>query len=140
LLGFLAAAGQATGLILAKQGLDGDFSPISGNVIRMLAAAAVIWAYFGLRGEIPKTTRKLLNHRKAALQILGGTLFGPVIGVSFSLLAVQKTAVGIASTLIALTPIFLLPIGYLVFKERITWRATFGTFIAITGVALLFLG
>jgi drug/metabolite transporter (DMT)-like permease len=33
----------------------------------------------------------------------------------------------------------MLPISYLVFKERFGWQAVAGTFIAIGGVALLFL-
>ncbi len=39
----------------------------------------------------------------------------------------------------ALTPIFLLPISYFVFKERFGWQAVVGTLLAMTGVALLFL-
>ena len=49
------------------------------------------------------------------------------------------TNVGIASTLVALPPVILLPIGYFVFKERFGWGAVVGTLIAIAGVALIFL-
>ena len=38
LAGFLAAAGQAGGLVLAKKGLGGDFSALSANVMRMSIA------------------------------------------------------------------------------------------------------
>jgi len=69
----------------------------------------------------------------------GGAITGPVTGVWLSLIAVQLTPVGIASTLIAMTPIFLLPISRLVFKERITIRAILGTLVAFAGTALLFL-
>jgi drug/metabolite transporter (DMT)-like permease len=56
-----------------------------------------------------------------------------------SLFALQHTEVGIASTLIALPPVFLLPVSWLVFKEKFDWGAVFGTLVAIGGVALLFL-
>jgi drug/metabolite transporter (DMT)-like permease len=69
-----------------------------------------------------------------------GALFGPVIGVSSSLLAVQHTGIGVASTLMALPPVFMLPISRIVFKERFGWQAVAGTLIAMAGVALLFLG
>jgi drug/metabolite transporter (DMT)-like permease len=55
------------------------------------------------------------------------------------LLAIQNTQVGIASTLMALPPVFLLPVGYFVFKERFGWQAITGTALAMAGVGLLFL-
>jgi drug/metabolite transporter (DMT)-like permease len=46
----------------------------------------------------------------------------------------------VASTLMALPPVFLLPISYVVFKERFGWQTIAGTIVAIVGVGLLFLG
>ncbi|HLF89008.1 MAG TPA: DMT family transporter [Anaerolineales bacterium] len=139
LFGIGAATGQALGLILSKLGLVGDFSALSGNVIRMLAATTAIWIYTLLRNQGKETTRQLSAHPRAILFIIGGSIFGPLIGVSFSLLAVQQTEVGIASTLIALTPIFMLPVGAVVFKEKFSWQAVAGTVAALVGVAMLFL-
>jgi len=45
-----------------------------------------------------------------------GALFGPVLGVSASLLAVQHADIGVASTLMALPPVFMLPISYFFMK------------------------
>ncbi len=56
-----------------------------------------------------------------------------------SLIAVQKTEVGVASTLMALPPVFLLPIGRFFFKESIGYQAVLGTIVAVAGVAMLFL-
>ena len=64
---------------------------------------------------------------------------GPVLGVSLSLFALQHTSVGVASTLIALPPIFLIPIEYHFFKERFGWGAIAGTILAMIGVGILFL-
>ena len=52
---------------------------------------------------------------------------------------VQHAEIGVASTLMALPPVFMLPIGYFVFKERLNWQAIAGTLLAIVGVGLLFL-
>jgi drug/metabolite transporter (DMT)-like permease len=41
--------------------------------------------------------------------------------------------------LIALPPVFLLPVSWLVFKEQFDWGAVLGTLVTIGGVALLFL-
>ena len=85
-----------------------------------------------------ETLEKLSQNRRAITNILGGAFSGPFLGVTFSLVAVKRAEVGVASTLMALPPVFLLPIGYLLFKERFGWQAVAGTFIAILGVALLF--
>jgi drug/metabolite transporter (DMT)-like permease len=42
LFGMLAGLGQAVGLVLAKQGMFGGFSPFQANAIRMLAAVLFI--------------------------------------------------------------------------------------------------
>jgi drug/metabolite transporter (DMT)-like permease len=59
--------------------------------------------------------------------------------VSASLLAVQHAEIGVASTLMALPPVIILPISYFIFKEKISWQAIAGTILAIAGVAILFL-
>ncbi|MGE5221611.1 MAG: EamA family transporter, partial [Omnitrophica WOR_2 bacterium] len=139
LLGVGAAAGQAIGLVLAKEGLAGDFPALSGTFMRMLAAAAVLWAITILRRQAGTTLHKLTSQPRAALWILGGSFTGPFLGVTLSLVAVQRTEVGIASTLMALPPVILLPVGYFVFKERFGWQAILGTLVALVGVGLLFL-
>lgn len=140
LFGIGAASGQAIGLVLAKEGLQGDFPALTGNLIRMSAAAFVLWAVTIASGRARPTLRRVLAERGALLPILGGSVTGPFLGVWLSLIAIQLTKVGIASTLMALPPVFLLPIGALFFKERIGPGAIAGTLIAIGGVALLFLG
>lgn len=140
LFGIGTAACQAAGLIAAKKGLGGDFPALSGHVIRMLVAAAAIWTVAAARGQIRATIQALTASRRAAADLTAGTVLGPFIGVWFSMAAIQWTEVGIASTLMALVPIFMLPIGYFVFKERFGWQAVAGTVIAVTGTALLFVG
>lgn len=139
LFGLGAAGGQALGLILAKKGLDGDFPALSGNLIRMLNAVAVMWFFTIVSGQAKPTLRRLVGQRRAITQVVGGAVTGPFIGVWMSLVAIQLTQIGVASTIMALPPVLLLPIGYFVFKERITGRAVMGTIIAMSGVAVLFL-
>ena len=136
--GLIAAAGQAFGVVLAKFGLGNNFPALSGNVIRMSAAFLALWLVTVFQGQVISTIRQANYQRSDLLYILGGAIFGPLIGVSLSLFAIQKTNIGIASTIIALPPIFLLPVGYFIYKEKITWQAVVGTVLAIIGVGLLF--
>ncbi len=136
--GLIAAAGQAFGVVLAKNGLKGDFSALSANVIRMTAACLALWLVTIIQGQVMSTVQQAQDQRSGLLYILGGAIFGPLIGVSLSLFAIQNTSIGIASTIIALPPIFLLPIGHFIFKEHISWQAISGTLLAVVGVGLLF--
>ncbi len=138
LAGLLAAAGQAFGVVLAKNGLKGDFPALSGNVIRMSTAFLALWLVTLLQRQVVSTIQRVNAERSRMWYILGGAVFGPLIGVSLSLFAIQNTSIGIASTLIALPPIFLLPIGHFVFKEKVSWQSVAGTVLAVAGVAILF--
>ena len=139
LYGLGAAAGQAVGFVLSKEGLADGFSPIAANSIRMLAAVIVLWTLASIQGK----TRETLSSMRAQPRVLGwlavAAFTGPVVGATLSLFALQHTQVGVASTLIALPPVFLLPVSWLVFKEKFDWGAVLGTLVAIGGVALLFL-
>lgn len=139
LFGVLAGLGQAVGLVLSKQGMFGDFSPFQANAIRMLAAVIFIWAWTAFDGQIGATFAALREKPHVLRLIALGALLGPLLGVSASLLAVQHAEVGVASTLMALPPVIILPISYFAFKERIGWQGILGTILAIAGVAVLFL-
>ena len=138
LCGLGAAFCQAVGLILSKKGLLGNFSALYANIIRVFAATLTIWILTLLRGKVSSTLERL-KHRKAVLMMCGGAFFGPFLGVWLSLVAVQHTYVGIASTLMALPPIFLIPLSHWIFKEKITLATILGTVVTVIGVALIFL-
>jgi drug/metabolite transporter (DMT)-like permease len=137
--GLIAASGQAFGVVLAKIGLKGDFSPLSGNVIRMTSAFLALWIMTVFQGQVTNTFQQVSSDRIPLYFLFVGAIFGPLIGVSLALFAIQNTSIGIASTLIALPPIFLLPLGHFIFKEKISWQAIAGTLMAVSGVGVLFL-
>ena len=78
------------------------------------------------------------QNNRAMRYVLIATIAGPVIGVWLALTSVQLAPLGVATTLQSLPPIFLIPIGYFVFKEKITRRAVLGTIVALIGSVLLF--
>lgn len=139
LFGVLAAIGQAVGLILSRQGMGGNFSPISGTLIRMIAAVLALWSLAFLQKKAIPTLVTAYKNKTATSWITIGSVFGPVIGVSLSLLAIQHAKIGVVSTIIALPPVLILPVSYFVFKERFGWQAIAGTLLSIAGVAILFM-
>ena len=139
LCGLGGALGQAGGLILAKLGLEGGYPSISGVVMRMTVAAATMWLLALAGRQVRPTLQTAWNNKPALRFIFFGAFFGPFLGVWLSLVSVQATYVGIASTLMALTPILILPVLRIWFQEHITWRAVLGTVVALAGVAVLLL-
>jgi len=137
LCGIGGASGQALGLILSKRGMAGDFPALSASLMRLSVASVVIWLWALIQGQLRPTVEGLRIGR-TRWAILAGTVVGPFIGMTLSLAAVQLVPVGIASTLMALSPVILLPLSHWVFKERITPRAIFGTMVAMVGVAMIF--
>jgi len=138
LLAVGGAAGQAVGLLLSRLGMAGGYSAISATHVRVSAAALALLGIGLFHGKNRSHLAKMKD-RKALLEITAGSLTGPVLGVVLSLEAIAHAHIGVASTLMSLTPVFLLPVSHLLFKEKITPRAIIGTMIALLGVVLLFL-
>ncbi|MGB2983610.1 MAG: DMT family transporter [Candidatus Bipolaricaulia bacterium] len=133
-----AVIAQSSRYMLSVKGMSGGFPPLSANVLQILAAATAVWAVAAVRRTAPSSF-VCLRDRVSMATTIGGALTGPFLGVTFSLIALSRAPVGVASTLMALSPVFLLPISHFVFKEPVTIRATLGTGLAVAGVALLFL-
>lgn len=139
LFGILGALCQAVGLVLSKQGMVDGFSPFKAGLMRIIVGAFAMWVWTVLAGKTRETFAVVREKPRAIGLLALGALMGPVLGVSMSLLAVQNAEVGVASTLMALPPVIVLPISYFVFKEKVGWQAVVGTVLAIIGVAILFL-
>jgi drug/metabolite transporter (DMT)-like permease len=139
LFGIGAQLSNAAQLVTSKRGLVGDFPPLSAAMVRMTVGLVVIWLLALVMGEVGRTIRRLnADHRGTAI-ILGGAFAGPFVGVWLSMTAVQSSRVGIAGTLMSLTPILSLPVVRFVLKERVSPRTILGTLVAMAGVALMVL-
>jgi drug/metabolite transporter (DMT)-like permease len=68
-----------------------------------------------------------------------GSAFGPFLGVSFSLVAIQHTNTGVAATIMAIVPVLIIPPSVLLFRQKVTAVEVLGAVVAVGGVALLFL-
>lgn len=132
------AAGQALGLLFSRIGLAGDYPAISATLVRVSVAGLLLVLFNLFRGTLRGHLGRMKDG-KALLQITAGSLTGPVLGVSLSLVAIAHAHIGVASTLMSLTPVLLLPVSHFLFKEKISSRAIVGTLIALLGVVLLFL-
>jgi drug/metabolite transporter (DMT)-like permease len=134
---FGGALGQALGIVFSKYGME-EYSPFAATQIRIIMGIAGIILVITLLRKWPSVYSALFQ-RKAMFHITVGSFFGPFLGVSFSLLAIRYTSTGIASTIMALVPIFIIPPSIWYFKHKVTRREILGTIISLAGVALFFL-
>jgi len=139
LLGLGAAAGQGVGIVLSKMGMvlyTSDYAAVSGTFVRSVAGLAGFLLIYWWRGDRHRMRNGL--HDKVAVQsALGAIITGPCIGVSLSLFAVTLAPAGVASTLMALTPIFILWPSKWLFGQPVTARQVLGTVVAVAGTAVL---
>ena len=155
---------QAIGLVLSKLGMGhmpGEAAettamvdPWAATLVRMVFAAVGIAILasvlrvgrlaseppgtpIGSPVAVPLSPRR--HHRLgfALLMVCVGVVVGPVLGVWCSMVGVDQAKAGVAATLMAMSPVFILPFAIFLERERISPRAALGAMIAVAGVALL---
>jgi len=138
LLAFGGAVGQGSGAVLSKFGM-GSYDAFSASQIRVIAGVLGFSLIFTLTRKW-KGVFSTVKDIKAMKPILIGAFFGPFIGVGLSMVALQHTSAGIASTLMATVPVFILLPSVLFFGEKLTWREVLGAFVTVGGIAVFFIG
>lgn len=137
LLAFGGALGQAVGLILSKKGM-GEYDPVAATQIRAMFGLLSFGIMISVIGRWYKIAEALKN-KSGIKAVTIGSFFGPFIGVALSLFAIQQTKTGIASTLMALVPVFIIWPSAIMFKEKIKPQQIIGAVISIIGVSLFFI-
>ncbi len=138
--GVLGALGQASGLVLAKFAFEaGNINGFVATFVRLLSAVVIIFPLALLFRRYKNPIKVYTKDTKALWATLVGTILGPVLGITGSLIAIANAQIGIASTLMSTMPIIMLPIVRYYYKEKLTWKAILGALVAVVGVAILFL-
>ncbi len=137
IFGFLAALGQGGGIVLSKYGM-GSYNAFAANQIRVIVGA--------IGFTLVITFLRKWNHVGIAFKnglalkgITTGSFFGPFLGVSFSLLAVQNVNTGIAATIMAMVPVFIIVPSVILYKQKVNLIEIAGAVISVIGVSLFFI-
>lgn len=144
LFAFIGAIAQAVGLILSKEGML-EITAVSeiekaflATEIRIISAILGFVVLISFRKEWMNVF-KAFKHKKAIMFILMGSLFGPYLGVTSQLLALNYTSLGIHTTISQLNVIMIIPFSIVIFKDKVTYKEIIGSITAFIGVILLFL-
>jgi drug/metabolite transporter (DMT)-like permease len=137
---FLGALGQASGLIFAKLAFnEAPLHGMSATLVRIATAVIIFLPMALLMRWYRNPFRVYAKDRKALGFTFAGAILGPYLGITFSLVAISNTQVAIATTIMALPPVIMLPLVWLVYKEKLSIRSVAGAVLAVAGVAVLFL-
>ncbi len=136
-LGVIAAMGQAGGNLLARHAMSFGIDPLGAAATRLVAGVIGLVVSALVLGHAGPWIRELRGERAWA-KVAGASLIGTFGGIWLAQLAIANcSSTGVATTLLATSPMFALPLAHFAGHERITGRGIAGTLLAIGGVVLL---
>jgi drug/metabolite transporter (DMT)-like permease len=138
----IGAVGQGVGLALAKKGIDSNpemmLNPLSAALMRMVLGALSLWLVMLTTGKLPELQRAF-NSSQGMSETVAAAFIGPFLGVTLSMVAVTYAETGVAQTLMSLMPVLIIPVVWILYKQRTSWQGILGAVIAVFGVSILFL-
>lgn len=137
LLAFGGAVGQGGGLVLSKLGMQqyDVYASVQIRVITGIIGFLIIFLILNRWGSL----KRAFNNRIAMSHLTIGAIFGPFLGVSFSLWAIRFTSTGVASAIMSIVPVIIIAPAILIFKEKFNTKELIGAVITVGGVFLFFL-
>lgn len=135
--GLLAAIGQAGGAVLSRAALaETGVSPLWAALLRLSAGVGLLLLWGLIQQQLGQWF-KGFNTKRLLVALVLAAFGGTYLGIWLQQVALKYTAAGIAQTLGATSPLFVLPIA-IAMGEVISIRAILGVLIAVAGIALLF--
>ncbi len=142
--GIIAALCSGAGLAFSKQGFllqakaGHMLEPVTGSFMRFFTATVIVLLITLLNRKLIFNWQNIRKQPWSSIKYaVAGTIFGPVLGVSFALASIQYIDVAVSQTIFALVPVVALVIAHFVYKEKISRQALLGVLLAIMGVTIL---
>lgn len=138
--------GQGIGAVISRKAFE--MAETSGFALNGVSAAAqricggfltvlVVVFVFSVLGKIHLRAPNADARPRAFAWLFGTALFGPVLGVSCFQWSLKLLPSGLASAVVAMTPIAMIPMVMVLDGERPKWLSVVGAFVAVGGVVWL---
>ena len=135
--GILAASCQAGGAVLSRAALVGtDINPLWSTFIRLGAGVLVLLLMVVVQ-QRPVAELKPLRSRRILFTLMGTAFASTYIAIWLQQISLKYAPAGIAQSLSATSPVFVLPIA-MAMGEQVSLRAMLGVIVAMAGIWLLF--
>lgn len=138
LFAFLASVGQSAGMILTKLGSAG-YDTVAATQIRVLAGMVGFAAVALIASKSHKVFIEAPRDGIGIRNTFAGAVFGPFLGVTLSVFALNHTQAGTVSTLIGLAPILIIFPSVLFLKQAVSLWEVLGACVAVGGTVVFFL-
>jgi drug/metabolite transporter (DMT)-like permease len=135
--GVLAAACQAGGVLLAKQGMS-EADPLAASALRLVASTAVLALVGLLRGSLGPDLRRLVRPGPL-MRLVPAAFIGTFLALWLMQVGIAFTKSAVANALHSTTPLFTLPIAIFFLRERLGLGTVAGSLLAVGGVVVLLL-
>jgi drug/metabolite transporter (DMT)-like permease len=135
-LAIFAAVAGALGIVLSKKAVGAYDDATAATFIRIVGALPGYVVLVTVVRRWP-TVAAAACHRRAMTAITLGAVIGPFVGVVLSMVALRLCHAGVAATLFATSPVLILPVVIVLYKETVSLRAAGGAALSVAGVALL---
>jgi len=134
--GVIAALCQASAAVISRHALvESGINPLVSTLIRLIGGTLIILPLLFIFPQ-PVEKQSLKSRWKTIIILILTAFASTYLGIWLQQTALKYTQTGIATTLLATSPLFVLPIARLM-GEKITIRAIIGVIIALMGIATL---
>jgi drug/metabolite transporter (DMT)-like permease len=140
LYGVAAAALTGLAFILSKKTFIETGTTVSAfhaTWVRILVAFFAILLFDAVRDKHPSFIKPFFIGRQKGVLLFLTILFGAVLGLSFSLMAIARMNAAVAYTIFAMLPVSVIAVNVIVYKKKIILKSWLYSILAIIGVIIL---
>lgn len=141
LFGILAGLCQGFHIVIAKKGfLDGGYhiTPLHATWIRIFIAMVTYYAFTIARGRLHKDVIIIVREGKDIItKVTLATVWGLVLSIVLAMWSITLCKVAVAQTILSLIPIILVPLTFLVYKEKMAAKSMIAAAVSVAGVMVL---
>ncbi|MEI8254286.1 MAG: DMT family transporter [Deltaproteobacteria bacterium] len=135
--GAISALGQASGSLLSRRAMQQGIDPLAAGAGRVVVGGLVLLAVAVLTRKARPWLESLARDR-AWLSVASAAMIGSYGGIWLAQTGIARaSSAGAAATLLATTPVFVVPIAHYSGVERATARAIAGAVVTVIGIATL---
>ncbi len=102
-------------------------------MLRIVGAMMAMAVIFVIRGRAKELVRVSVQSQSWRLALLPSVV-GTFMVIATMTVAIQMLKPAVSGALLALTPVFLVPMAFILLGQRVGMRAILGTIIAVSGV------
>lgn len=136
--GVLASLSQAGGLVLSRYAFSfTTVSSLQSAILRLVAGSVVLFVWIKFKKQPLGEWRKIKPAWRTWVMVIAGSLVGTYMCIWLQQVAVKLSPAGIAQTLLATSPLFILPISAMR-GEKLSVRSVLGAGVSLVGIMLLF--